>query len=600
MSEQIELMGITKLNDCLLRTGYLIPEITNNDKTPSWDGFIRLYENKDSNKKNTKFLARIPVQVKAETNQNILCEQISFNIKKTDIKNYLHDGGIIFFVIRIGNFDNYKIYYETLTPFKLKWHIKSMKNRKSINVKLKTFPKDNIEELTDIFFNFANDMKKYPSDKILSLNDFYKHHPDGFNSFTMQYRGIQYKKDPMDYFLNKEVTVYAKHSSMDILIPIDLVKINEYGQHVNSPVLIENVEYYHNFELSHTKEGIKVILGNSVSLLYLKDQEKANFNITIHGTLSNRINDIKFIISLLKFRYFTVGGDKPHSFKIDNFEEDIDFSKEFVNYERYLEYLLEIKRVMEILKVEDDLALDNITEEDKEYINILISAILYNNPQSLTVSYGKNDVKNIGAFRKNIKICNIIISILFVKRNDDKYELSNFFVDNHTVTYQMSVNEEPFNVSIYLSLTINDFITINNIDYDIIYKSFLKLKVNKELLEMTNQFVLTIIDAYDKTKKFILIETSLKLIDWILENECLYCEVTILNKIQIIKRMRTLSDFELSQLHNIITTSKDEKNLTGAYLLLGDIEMATYHFKKLSDTEQIDFKKYPINIFWGR
>jgi len=82
MSKRIELMGITKLKDCLLRSEYLIPDIAENNTTPSWDGFIELYKNKDINKKKSDLLARIPVQVKGETNTDIYCEQITYNVKK--------------------------------------------------------------------------------------------------------------------------------------------------------------------------------------------------------------------------------------------------------------------------------------------------------------------------------------------------------------------------------------------------------------------------------------------------------------------------------------------------------------------------------------
>jgi hypothetical protein len=52
MSKRIEIIGITNLKQILLRSEYLIPDITENDRTPSWDGFVELYKNKDKNKKN--------------------------------------------------------------------------------------------------------------------------------------------------------------------------------------------------------------------------------------------------------------------------------------------------------------------------------------------------------------------------------------------------------------------------------------------------------------------------------------------------------------------------------------------------------------------
>jgi uncharacterized membrane protein YwzB len=598
MSVQIELLGINKLDDSLLRTGYLVPHINRNDKTPSWDGFVWLYNNKNHNDKKSDHVASIPVQVKGETNPDIFGEQINANIEKTDLKIYLRGGGVIFFVVRMKDFDNYRIYYESLNPFKLKWYIKSMKNRKSINVKLNSFPKDNIDEVTDIFFNFSNDMNKQPFDNIFSLNEFQKYHPEGFNTLSFHYHGIQHN-NPIDYLINRETTIYANHSTGNISIPVASVKITGIDQQFNSPVLIENVEYYPKFNLSHSKEGIKIIIGNSVSFLYLKDNDKARFNLKIQGSLSERIKDTEFALALFKNKYFsiTMDGKGLQNIYIGEVEEKTEFQKEFDYYSKYLNYLLEIKKVMEILKVEIDLDLNGITKKDEENINLLISAILYNKPQSLTV----NGIENISSFINKIKICNISVLILFVKKIDGKYSLSNFFIDRYTATYQISADKEPFIVSAFLSLTKNDFLTLSNIDYDIIYKSFLNLKAKKELFEMTNLFVLNMIDVYDQSKKVILLETSLKLIDWILENDCFAnYEITMLNRIQIIKRMRDLSDDELSQLNAIITTSKDEKNLTGAYLLLGDIDMANYHFKKLVETEQEDFKKYPINIFWKK
>jgi hypothetical protein len=546
MSEQIEMMGITKLNDCLLRTGYLTPKINYNDKTLSWDGFVFLYGNKNHNDKKIEFVDRIPVQVKGEKNPNILRDQIAFEIEKPDLKNYLNDGGVIIFVVRMKDFDNYRIYYENLNPIKIKLYLQSMKKKKTKNVKLKTFPKDNIEEVTDIFFNFSNDMKKQPFDNIFSLNEFYKYHPEGFNTLSLHYHGIQYN-NPIDYFIGRETTVYANHSAGAISIPVALVKITEIDQQFNSPVSIENIEYYPKFNLSHSKEGINIIIGNSASFLCLKNTEKAIFNLKIQGSLSERIKDTEFALALFRNKYFsiTMGGKEPQNFYIGNVEEEFDFQKELDYYGKYLDFLLAIKKVMDILKVDGDLDFNNITKKDDENINLLISAILYKKPQTLTVSGGEN----LGSFRKNLQICNIIVSILFVKKNDGTYFLSNFFIDGYTATYQMSADEKPFNVSIFFSLTKNDFLTVNNIDYDIIYKSFINLKATKELFEMTSQFVLTMIDVYDQSKKIILLETSLKLIDWILENDCLTDhEVTMLNRIQIIKRMGALSDDDLSQL----------------------------------------------------
>ena len=129
MSESIEQLGIVKLEDSLLRSKFLVTDINKSNNIPSWDGFIRLYKNEDKNRKKSNLLARIPVQVKGETNSNILNEEIKYPVKKSDLNNYLKDGGVIFFVVRMKDHDNFRIYYKTLTPFKIKRLMRSRKKK---------------------------------------------------------------------------------------------------------------------------------------------------------------------------------------------------------------------------------------------------------------------------------------------------------------------------------------------------------------------------------------------------------------------------------------------------------------------------------------
>jgi hypothetical protein len=243
MAESIEQLSIIKLKDCLLRSKFLITEINESNTIPSWDGFIRLYKNEDKNKKKTDLLVRIPVQVKGELNSNIYSEEIKYQIRKSDLKNYLQDGGVIFFVVRIMDHDNFRIYYETLIPLKIKRYLKSIGKRKTKSVSLKTFPKDDINKFTDILFNFSYDMKKQPSDKFLSANEFEDIHPEGFDLSKFYFQVVSHK-NLMDYFLDNEITIYVKHSTADIYIPVDFLSLNNYSFDYNYPILINTIEYY--------------------------------------------------------------------------------------------------------------------------------------------------------------------------------------------------------------------------------------------------------------------------------------------------------------------------------------------------------------------
>jgi hypothetical protein len=125
MSRRIEKRGILKLKECLTRSEYLMPVINEDEKIPSWDGYIELYNNNNSNYKKADII-RIPVQVKSHMGTDISQENVSENIKKSDLINYSNDGGAILFVVVMKDYDAHRIYYDTLTPLKLKRYIKIM------------------------------------------------------------------------------------------------------------------------------------------------------------------------------------------------------------------------------------------------------------------------------------------------------------------------------------------------------------------------------------------------------------------------------------------------------------------------------------------
>ena len=596
MSIQIEKRAIIKLLDCLTKSDYLNPDIPTNDKTPSWDGFVELYKNKNKKKKKADFDVRIPVQVKGKSSSDITSEFVNHPVEKLDLENYFKDGGIIYFVVLMQDYDNFQIYYDNLTTVKIRRYLNSMGDKKSISIPFRIFPKENIEEFTDIFFNFSLDMHKKPSEKYLSLNDLYKKPPVGFDTISVHYRGIQYK-DPKDYFLTHDVVLYANHSDTATSFPVEYIRFTEFGETYNSPVVIDNVEYYPCFRLSQSKEGMKVILGKSISFLHLKNSGNVIFNLKFKGTLSERIKDTEFILALFKFKYYSVTGNKPHTFSFGDGIEDFNFTKNIAYHEKSLNHLKELEKVFEILKIKEDLNMDNMSDKDDEYLNLLVSSILYKESVDLVIS----NKTATGLVHVRIKICNLSISLLITEEEDGKYRVENFYSGIYSGFYDVPGTDRTINIPIYLALTENDFLAVSNIDYEAIYKSFSILEANSDLINMTYFFIMSMLSAYDKSKNQLLLETSLKILEWINDSgqNAIY-EIYLLNKLQILKRNRAFSDPEISQLNEIITTSNDNRILTGAYILLEDFNMAAFHFNKMTQNEQDEFKNYPINIFWKK
>lgn len=147
-SKRIEEMAINHLESIILNNAYLSQFLSTNDKEPSWDGYIYVYEN-ESQRKNA-IVGRVPVQVKGTTNFNT--ENMNFSIYLTDLQNYLNDGGVLYFIIYI-NGDEKRTYYRQLMPSDIKGIIQGKENQKTVTIIFNELPNDN-EEILSIFQDF--------------------------------------------------------------------------------------------------------------------------------------------------------------------------------------------------------------------------------------------------------------------------------------------------------------------------------------------------------------------------------------------------------------------------------------------------------------
>lgn len=124
-----ELLAVNAVKDSILLTDILHPSVSENDKGLSWDGFIEVYTTPNKERKDN-LLGRVPTQVKGTENSNHT-KSITFPVETSDLRNYLHDKGVIYFVVRIHKADssNRTIYYAPLTPVKIKQYLNILQIR---------------------------------------------------------------------------------------------------------------------------------------------------------------------------------------------------------------------------------------------------------------------------------------------------------------------------------------------------------------------------------------------------------------------------------------------------------------------------------------
>lgn len=136
--------------------------IDENDKTPSWDGSVIIYKN--NKRENSNIIGKVAIQVKGRLENKIKHSEYAFSADMVDLLNYKNNGGVIFFLVLINKqkYSQRKIYYETLTPLKIRGHITGHEGQGSRTIKLKELPKEK-HKIQTVFLNFYHDSTKQHS-----------------------------------------------------------------------------------------------------------------------------------------------------------------------------------------------------------------------------------------------------------------------------------------------------------------------------------------------------------------------------------------------------------------------------------------------------
>jgi len=149
----------------------------------------------------------------------------------------------------------------------------------------------------------------------------------------------------------------------------------------------------------------------------------------------------------------------------------------------------------------------------------------------------------------------------------------------------------------------DDYVTLSNIKYDQILPAIKAFPVNAHTYGVANQIMLNLIAASDKadgTRKEILLQTALSIADWLasLPDDVWEKSIATLNRMQIIKRQRSLTEEERGMLYALALGIGSREDVRfAAYALLGKRDEAIKHFSTLPPSAQEELKLYPIYRF---
>ena len=395
----IEGLAVGYLKALFSKIGCLRAAINDKDKEPIWDGNIYVYDYNTKYCSNKDFKGRIPIQVKGRIEKDIYAENSkipSYKFEVTNLRNYLKDGGVLFFVVTFDeNGDNEKVFYKKLLPYDLSKILKNVGNKKTKSLSLDFLPQ-NKEKIVELFFNFINDMQKQNTDiDNINFDDIVGKHKNIVLSFVTINKDY---KDVFDYMLNNDLYIYTK-SELGNLLPIEHIKnVSEVAKVVDADVKIKEMVYYNKIKMAFLPANNREVrIGKSLTIRANVEENTQKLTFKLAGTLSNEIDDLNFMINAVKNKGFYINENL-----FDFNQTDIDKSSGFnlIEMEKYLTELYRIKELLEYSNVSEELNLDKLTTKDFLNLKELADGILDNKLIGLNVTNTGLGIFNIS----NLKI----------------------------------------------------------------------------------------------------------------------------------------------------------------------------------------------------
>lgn len=587
-NKRIEETATTALKAALLRCPILESYIDSNDKTPSWDGTVFVYRN--GTQKKTDLIGRVPIQVKG-TEKTFLFDNASFPCSVADLRNYYNDGGCVFFLVSVNPSTGAStIYYSSLLVYDLKKLLDLAGEQKTFTLKLTTFPVDDINEISTIFMSFVENSRKQISfigKELTSLEQLEKKGVS-IESLTFNTSGIGINWGNIGNFITShDFYLYAKPKGLDIEIPVDKVSNAIISRPVIGKVCIKDKEYYSSYNVVSQKGQSQFRIGKGISLSFNEITKKMTISFSATGALSDYILDGTCFISVVENEEITLNGVRLPFRNADK----IDLNK----YREQLRYYEDVKKMLDILGVTEELDVGNLSQKDQTNIRNFVNATLYNRRIGFP---GVDGTPIHGAF----KIANLSIWIWATKKDDGYYQLDSFFTPHQIAVFESTDTEQanPIPASQYLLLDKEAFIHTSNMDYERVKTDICAMEHHPLLLDSTTYLLLNILRGYDAQSQedAALLDLADSVCEWLAAyDEIIDSRIVRLNQLQIVKRRRALEIQEIVELGKLSDDANAPNIRCGAYLLLEEIEKAQHCFDEFPPELQEEFLTFPICHF---
>lgn len=567
----IEKMGVGWLESKVAESKILEPYFKENDRTPSWDGSIFVYE-RSTEKEN--FKDTLPVQIKSTKVDDLHFHEISYSLNILDIQNYYNIRGTVLFVVEICGKER-KSFVKSLLPSEIKEILAELKknNHKSKVVHLDELDTSTSAQLEYIceYFLMHRKLQYSTIEYSLSITDASEIEiPIIFNGAPLE-----------AHIFSKEHLLYGKPANETVLRYIQNAKITSITQSMNRNIAVNSKMYFSEYNQTQVPQGVFFEFGKKIRIS-LHDVDTAKLSYKLTGSISEQINDFSFLLDMIKFGAVHIGDGKLEINTVENKEIFINTIQSSLNY------LKDVQKLLNSFRINPDrLNISLLENRDIANLGFLSEVIVHNKIREATpFQLGFNVVK----------AGNIALGVFVYKNTGDiGYTIFDLFRPLDNLKFRISIGaENDFETSMYVILKHDFLMLLDNLDLTAVLKDIKKVIFSKGHGEATNIFALELIKAYDVSSRREFLDAASNIFEWLqeIENGNLIYKI---NNLQITKRQRTYTKDEKNflaqaQMQNL----NNNRILCAINVLLENKSEAEANFDQLTEEEKKEFIQYPI------
>jgi hypothetical protein len=575
--EKIGNMAADTLSKFLQRIEHLDPKIKKHDKNVSWDGGFDYYIQSPFSKEN--FRGYIPVQVKGHlvNLMELEKEKITFPVEIGDVENFVTSRGVLFFVVYLAEFENdidAKIYYNALLPYDLHEILKRYSKQKTRVLEFLPLPRK-LDDVETIFRDFLSDQRKQSNTVIYGKMD-------KVFSAVNQYTFSLPSKNGIPYFDERPRFLYKEWSGT-VLSPISKVVFEKMTiEDVPIVTSVNGQEYFRQGEvvLGRNNKIEEIVINPGLCFSKLSSEKKTgSVDSDRDCTFQQMADNLKFIKLAaeggeIRVGDILMGGELKFSKNVDELSRDVLF------YER-------IQTLLTYMHVTKQVHVSDFTDDELYELNsmffYMVERVPYEAENNVFGRWTCGPLKNFIISRESETGC---------------YLYDAFQIEQENFEMSLGEDDHRFASSLYVMLSVDDYVSLDNIDYDVVEQSLIRVPYSEKYGMVAVNALLRILTAYDRTTNPRLLEIADKLSLYLLEHE----ETTsnFINRMQVIWRKREFTTAEIAEIMKRRSQVSDQDVYAlffrAAFAsLLGNKGDVAFYKSQMSFEQREQYEMFPIN-----